>query len=50
MPAVSKPSPTSERAVNFSFIISQDKNIVRSIESFPIQLTATGFAPEKLSA
>lgn len=47
MPAVSSPRPTRERAVNFSFIISHDKNIVKRMESFPMQLTATGFAPRR---
>lgn len=49
MPAVSSPRPTRERAVNFSFIISHDKNIVKRMESLPMQLTATGFAPPQLS-
>ena len=30
MPAVKSPSPMSERTVNFSFIISHEKNIVSS--------------------
>lgn len=47
MPAVSNPRPTRERAVNFSFIISHDKNIVKRMESFSMQLTATGFAPPR---
>lgn len=50
MPAVSRARPMRERAVNFSFITSQDSSIVRSIDSLPMQLTATGFAPSKLSA
>lgn len=47
MPAVSNPRPTRERAVNFSFIISHDKNIVKRMESLLMQLTATGFAPPR---
>lgn len=45
MPAVSRNNPASERFVNFSLQIAKDKNIVRSMDSFPMQLTATGFEP-----
>ena len=45
MPAVKSESPSNDFFVNFSFKTKNEKSIVRSIDNFPIEFTATGFAP-----